>query len=70
LHQVPGPRPQWITGIDDELIRELPILASIDILAADLRNASLRKTIQAAAQGGFKQPKLQNVKINVGKKRA
>jgi hypothetical protein len=51
------------------LIKDLPILASIDALATDLSNASLRKTIQAAAQGGFKQPELKNVKINVGKKR-
>jgi len=52
------------------LIKDLPILASIDTLAADLSNVSLRKTIQATAQGGFKQPELKNVKINAGKKRA
>ena len=63
------PPPRWITGIDDLLIKDLPILASIDALATDLSNASLRKTIQAAAQSGFKQPELKNVKINVGKKR-
>lgn len=63
----PGP-PEWVTGLDKSLVKDLPILASIDALAADLSNASLRRTLQSAVQDGVKQPGQKGVTINFGKR--
>ena len=60
--------PKWITGLDAKSIEDLPILATIDELAAGLSNASLRRTLQTAVQGGVKQPELKDVKIHFGKR--
>lgn len=59
--------PQWMTGLDAKLIKDLPILATIDELAAGLSNASLRRTVQTTVREGVKQSELEDVKINFGK---
>jgi len=63
----PRRMPQWMTGLDAKLINDLPILATIDELAAGLSNASLRRTVQTTVREGVKQPELEDVKINFGK---
>ena len=60
--------PQWMTGLDAKFIKDLPILATIDELAAGLSNASLRRTVQTTVREGVKQPELEDVKINFGKR--
>jgi hypothetical protein len=46
----PGP---WITKgfIDEKLAKDLPVLATIDALASQLSNATVRKTVQRTIQG-------------------
>ena len=60
--------PDWLTGLDDKIIKDLPSLATIDALAANLSNATLRRTLQAAVQNGVTQPALKDVNISFGKK--
>ena len=68
LREPPG-GPQWMTGgLDAKLIKDLPILATIDELAAGLSNASLRRTVQTTVREGVKQPELEDVTINFGKR--
>lgn len=58
--------PPWITKgfIDENLTRDLPILASIDALASQLSNATVRKTVQRAVQGAVDLKSLpENMKI-------
>ena len=59
----PGP---WITKdfIDEKLARDLPVLATIDALASQLSNATVRKTVQRAVQGAVDPKSLpENMKI-------
>ena len=54
--------PEWMTGLDAKYIKDLPILATIDELAAGLSNASLRRTVQTTVREGVKQPELEERK--------
>ena len=56
----------WISGnvLDVSTIRDLSILATMDELASSLNDATLKKTMHAAIQGGVKQPALKGVTIN------
>ncbi len=58
--------PPWISEnvLDASTIKDLPILATMNELASDLSNASLRKSVQAALQGGVKQPDVKGVTLN------
>jgi hypothetical protein len=59
----PGP---WITKgiLDEKLARDLPILATIDALASQLSNATVRKTVQRSIQGAVDPQSLpENMKI-------
>lgn len=60
--------PQWMTGLDAKFIKDLPILATIDELAAGLSNASIRRAVQTTVREGVKQPELEDVQINFGKR--
>jgi hypothetical protein len=45
------PRP-WITAefMDEKLVKDLPVLATIDTLASQLSNATLKRAVQTAIQ--------------------
>lgn len=56
----------WITKgiIDEKLARDLPVLATIDALASQLSNATVRKTVQRTIQGAVDPKSLpENMKI-------
>jgi hypothetical protein len=61
-----GDPPPWITKgfIEEKLARDLPVLATIDALASQLSNATVRRTMQRAIQGAVDLKSLpENMKI-------
>ena len=59
------PRP-WITAgfMDDKLVKDLPVLATIDTLASQLSNATAKRAVQSAIQSAVDQKSLkENAKI-------
>ena len=51
----------WITSrfIDEKLVKDLTVLATIDTLASQLSNATAKKAVQSAIQSGVDQKSLQ-----------
>lgn len=56
----------WISRglIDQGLVKDLPILATMDAMASQLSNATLRRTVQGALQNAVKQPSQKDVRID------
>ena len=59
----PGP---WISKgfIDQGLVKDLPVLATLDSLASQLSNATVRRTVQSAIQSAVPQPSQKNLRID------
>lgn len=55
------PRP-WITSrfIDEKVVKDLPVLATIDTLASQLSNATVKRAVQSAIQSGVDQKALKD----------
>lgn len=66
VRKFPDDLRSWITKgfIDEKLVKDLPVLATIDALASQLSNATVRKTVQRAIQGAVDPKSLpENMKI-------
>ena len=58
------PRP-WLTAefMDEKLVKDLPVLATIDTLASQLSNATLKRAVQSAIQSVDQKSLKENAKI-------